>query len=384
MITKVFASTSGSFLFCLEEIKRRLERELPQFDFLIFSIHPHFPEEDIIPLIEHVFQTENYLGFSSIASFWNNKIVEKGVVCTAVKFTRNGKVNFYVDSIDSTSKQIDQLATYLNSNKRAFHFALFNYFEEVGFLLDQLSAQITYSPIDNIIGGLCSTTNHHPTTIYAKKAIIRRGFALLSFWNCQVETGISLGFKPYGITYEVAKGEKNIIYQVDDSRPFSPLIKRFFRGIENPTVEYLWYAPIYLLDEEKDYLATLRTFKELHEDGIEFFGPVKKGDKFKLSFATPQDLLREDERIAWEVKKRIRRPEMVFNVSCIARQYVLEDRRQEEVEIYTNVFNTYLFGFFSFGEIGPDIYRRRLKLFNETSLIVAIREKDRNEGRDKD
>jgi hypothetical protein len=382
VVTKVFASTSGSFLFCLEEIRRRLERELPEFDFLLFYIYPHFPEEDIIPLIEQVFQTDKYLGFSSISSFCNNHIIEKGVVCTAIKFTKGGSVEIFADSVEVKATDIGRLADYFNGNTDAFHFTLFNYFEDVGILLEKLSDRLTYYPINNIIGGLCSTVDKKPTTIYCNGKIIHHGLAILSFRDCLIETGISLGFKPYGITYTVSKGEGNVIHEVDDNRPFSPLIRRFFRGMKDNDIRYLWYAPIYLLDEEQEYLATLRTFKEIREEGVEFYGPVKKGNKFKLSFATPQDLLEEDERVAWEVKKRIQRPELVFNVSCIARQYVLEEHRQREVEIYTNVFNTYLSGFFSFGEIGPDIYRRRLKLFNETSLIAAIRERSPNEGRD--
>ena len=60
--------------------------------------------------------------------------------------------------------------------------------------------------------------------------------------------------------------------------------------------------------------------------------------------------------------------------SCIAREYILANKQKEEVKIYYKIFKAPLFGFFTYGEIGPDKMHKKLKLYNETSLILAIKE----------
>jgi hypothetical protein len=76
-----------------------------------------------------------------------------------------------------------------------------------------------------------------------------------------------------------------------------------------------------------------------------------------------------------KIKSIINYPEFAINFSCIARQYVLEDKQNQESEIYTSVLNCPLFGFFTFGEIGPDKYYKKLNLYNETSLLLAVKER---------
>ena len=78
--------------------------------------------------------------------------------------------------------------------------------------------------------------------------------------------------------------------------------------------------------------------------------------------------------MAKKVKDKIKKPDIIFNFSCIARQYILDDKQEEEIRIYYQTFKTPLFGFFTFGEIGPDRMHKRLKLYNETSILLAIRE----------
>jgi len=74
------------------------------------------------------------------------------------------------------------------------------------------------------------------------------------------------------------------------------------------------------------------------------------------------------------LRKRIDNPELAFDFSCMARQYAMEEMQTEEPKIYTKSLNTNLFGFFTYGEIGPDKKFKKLKLYNETSLLVAMRE----------
>ena len=85
-------------------------------------------------------------------------------------------------------------------------------------------------------------------------------------------------------------------------------------------------------------------------------------------------LLKADEKNAKELKEKIS-PELIFNFSCAAREFILEDKKMEENEIYSQILNAPLFGFFTYGEIGPDYKFTTSKLYNQSSLVVAIKEK---------
>ena len=379
MRTKIVYSQECALLYSLEEIKEKLRNSKENFDFFIFSIHPKYGYEDVNYLIKKTFKTENYIAFHAVDAFNNARIVEEAVVCLAIKFERNGYIKtFYVEDIDKNDEALEKTVKYINSNPDALHIILAGLAEDkFALFLDKLSERINYSPMNNIIGGISSGYDKGDEILtyqFIKNLTIKHGFVVLSLKNIAFSIDISLGFIPYGITYTIKRAENREIYEVDDHKPIKKIIQDLLNGIENPDIRYLWYVPIYILDDKEGYVATVRTPAKLKEESVEFYGPVKEGDKFKLSFATPDNLIKEDTLCAKRVKEKLKHVELALNFSCIARQYVLEDKQEEELKVYASVLNSHLFGFFTFGEIGPDREFKKLKLYNETSLIVGVRE----------
>jgi len=380
MVIKLFSSSKTSLLFCFEDLEKKLKKELSDYDFLLFSIHPEFPIDDVNVLIKRVFKTKNYAAFHTINTFKNELILEKGVVLLAIKFEKRGKVkNFYIEDITNfkNDDSIDRCAKYLNENQDKFHIILASLSEEkFGYFIEELSNKIDYSPVNNIIGGISSGIKINEelrTYQFIDDKIIKKGFIILSFSNVRYKIDVSLGFKPYGITYKITRCEGNKLIKVDN-RNFVEIAKGFLKDIKEPDIRYLWYLPINIIDERDGYVATMRTIEEIEENYVKFFGPLKNNQHFKVSFATADEILEEDKKCALKIKKEFKTPEVAFNFSCVARQYVLEDRQKEEVQIYTKILDTYIFGFFTFGEIGPDKMYKKLKLYNETSLLVAMEE----------
>ncbi|MFP3206951.1 MAG: FIST C-terminal domain-containing protein [Hydrogenobaculum sp.] len=378
MIVEVFSSSKKSFFLALKELKDQVDERFDSYDFLIFSIHPKYGYQDIPYLIEKVFQANHYAGFHAVNAFENENIIE-GVVLIAMKFEKDGKANlFYVEDIEKEDA-LERTSHYLNTFNDKLHVVVGGLCKEkFGLFIEKLSEKLEYHPVKNIIGGLSSgykVGNKVLTYQFVNNIVIKNGFFILTFDNIDYDIGVALGFKPYGITYEIKKADGYKLYTVDDNKNFSYIAQNFLKDFDNFDIRYLWYTPINILDEEDGYVATLRTFKEIGKDYVEFFGQVKEGQHFKLSFATSEELLEEDFKIAKKVKDIINNPDFAINFSCIARQYVLEDKQDKELEIYTSVLNCPLFGFFTFGEIGPDKHYKKLKLYNETSLLLAVREK---------
>ncbi|WOE69786.1 FIST C-terminal domain-containing protein [Hydrogenimonas thermophila] len=381
MKVKVYSSLNLSLKPALKNIKNKIKKDFENINFLLFIIHPEY-SCDVNESIQEVFGKINYAAFHAIDAFNNRKIVEKAVTVTAFKFEKNTKIKkFWIEDIRNYEKDnsIQKTAKYLNKNSNDFHIVLAGYTEDrFGSFLEKLSNNINYNPVNNIIGGISSgmvIDNELRSWQFTNDTTIKNGFLILSFENVEADIGISLGFKPYGITYKISKAEQSKLYIVDGYINFAKTARNLLKNIENSDPKYLWYLPLNILNEQDGYVSTLRTIERIEDDYVKLFGPVEEGQHFKLSFATADELINSDIETVNILKEKMKSPDITFNFSCVARQYILDDKQQKEIEIYADTFDAPLFGFFTFGEIGPDKMHKKLKLYNETSLIIAMREK---------
>ena len=381
MKTKVYSSSKNIFIDALKELKNQIEKDFEKIDFLLFALPPKFGK-DVPKKIETIFQNIDYAGFHAISAFKDDSITEDSVTVAVFQFKKRAKVKkFYIEDIRNFEKDntIEKTANFLNNNKNSIHIILAGLAEEkFALFLEKLSSCINYNHIDNIVGGISSgevIDEELKTWQFIDGKTIKNGFIIISFENIKAKIGISLGFKPYGITYKITKAKDSKIYEVDNGVNFTEVAKRLLRGIENPDFRYLWFLPLNILDETDGYVSTLRTIEKVNSEYVKLFGPVKKGQYFKLSFATEDDIIEEDKNVAKKIKAEIN-PEIIFNFSCVAREYILGDRKEEEIKTYVDIFKTPAFGFFTFGEIGPDKYFKKLKLYNETSLLIGLKEND--------
>ena len=377
MIVRSSFSERKSLYFALDELKGELRNFLPDYDFLIFAVHPKFGYQDVPYFIKKVFRTNDWIAFHAVDGFSNEKVVD-GISLLALKFEGRGDLDiFYIEDI-CKEEALKSAANYFNENREKLHLFFGGLCEhKLGYFIENLGKLLDYRPVNNIIGGISSGFNSNGEVLtyqFFGNLIIKNGFLVLSFSNVEFDIGISLGFKPYGIAYRIKKASGYRIYKVDDDRNFSYLVQNLMKGLTND-VRNLWYCPINILDENDGYVSTLRSFKEIGKDYVEFFGPVKEGEMFKFSFGDKYEILDEDRKTAQKVKKNVKYPDFLINYSCLARQYVLEDLNHVENEIYMEVLNAPLFGFFTYGEIGPDKFFKALKFYNQTSLLCAIREK---------
>jgi hypothetical protein len=69
-------------------------------------------------------------------------------------------------------------------------------------------------------------------------------------------------------------------------------------------------------------------------------------------------------------------PQLVMAVSCVGRKIVLDNRIEEEIEVMKDIFgeNTFLFGFYSYGEISPVVAHKSCELHNQTISIATMLE----------
>ena len=373
MKVNIYSSNKFDLFEALKDIKNQIQKDFKKIDFLLIALNPKYNSID--KEISIIFPNIKYAAFHAIDSFKNDEITTN-ITISVFEFEKNANVNlYYVDSInfDNIKKTID----YLNKNKTCFHIMITCFNEQISKYLNAISDNLDYNPINNIIGGISSGVeidSELRTWQFINNKIIKNGLIIVSFKKVKAKIGISLGFEPYGITYKITKAKLYKLYEVDYGIKFSTIAKKLLKGIKNIDKKYLWYIPLNILDEKDGYVATLRIVKEVKRDYVELFGDVKNGQKFKLSFATEDDLLEKDKEVAVNLIQQIKEVDTIFNFSCVARQYILDKKQKEEIKIYYKIFKAPLFGFFTFGEIGPDKMHKKLKLYNETSLLLTMKE----------
>ena len=379
MISKIYSASESTISLCVDRLYEKFSKDFDSADFLFFAIHPDFGMEHINETIKTTFDTKNFLAFHAVDSFENTIIVEKGVTLCSINFEKKGKIkSFYIEDIQA-KESLKKSAEYLNANSDNFHIFIGGLCGgKIAHFIEELSTKLTYKTLDNIVGGVSSgdlTSEELLTYQFIDNKVIKNGFVIVSFENIEYSTGVSFGFQPYGIIYEITKVKGTKLYTLDDGKSASYMATKMLEHIGVCDVRYLWYIPFAIFNKERGYINSLRTISKITDEYIEFFAPVKKGDFFKLSFATNEDLLQEDGRIARKTVQKLSNPEIAFNFSCVARQYVLEEYQDKELKTYIDIFGINLFGFFTFGEIGFDKAHKEFKFYNETSLIAIMREK---------
>ena len=354
MISRIYCSTNETLFLALEEIflEFRDDYFLNDFDFIIFAISPEYNPQDINPTIKRMFKTDNYLAFNAINAFANTSI-NKGVTALFIKFENKGKINI------KTKQNLKKL------DKNKLHMIFMPYKE------GQCTCEIVKNSNLSLIGGVCSGDEAY---VYFNSHIEKDNPVILEFENVEYEFGISLGYRPIGPTYKVNLAKENKVYVVD-FEDTSMLAKKLLKNTDGD-IRNLWYSPLLVISDKNGMVDVVRTFKDIKDNlYVEFFGYIEPNSQIKLSFATNNMLLEEDEKIAKKVKEKLAEPEVVFNFSCVAREYVLADKKEKESEIYSKILNAPVFGFFTYGEIGPDNELKTSKLYNQSSLVVAIKEK---------
>ncbi len=357
----------------------RRERGEKPYDFVMIALSYRYPVERVTGAIERHVEGRDYLAFHSTDSFCDTRIVNEGVTALFISFERGGKVECFVGREISSQKEtvLTETVSYLKERSEAAHLMVAGLcHNQMAFFVNSLSEHEI--PTNNILGGISSgfTIDGETNTYqFCRGEVIRDGFVIVTFHHVQMASSVAMGFGPVGTQYTITKAEGYRLYEVDNGHPFSQTIQKLTEHIEDFEAKYLWYTPVVILEDGKrQELLTLRTFRNMSEEWVEFYGPVKEGQLIKLSYGEAEDLLDADKKSVRKLKQELPDPELLINFSCTARQYVLEESQEAENIAYLEEMKAPLFGFFTFGEIGHDPQKKSLQFYNETSLLIGMRE----------
>jgi len=384
MYARVFYSKNPVLELAIEETIIRYKNhsrswDKKGFDFVVAAYDPNIYPYDshVIEVFDNYFGKNRWLAFHSVASFANAKTVESGFVALFLKFTSKGKVHVRTfNGLNSNyTSLVKETANYLTKHREDLNVAITTFSGGLpGFFIESLQNRLDFFP--NLIGGVASgieTQRRIIDFIYTSEGIVEDGFAIISFTNVKHAFGVAFGHSLVGPIYQITDAKRNYIKEIE-GRPAVELLKVLFKGLEDKLPELFWYTPIVILDETTEDIALLRSYQKEEGGYLYFYGPIKKGWRFRFAFAHKDRLLEADLKEALNIRRKLNNVELAFNFSCLHRQYLLENKYREEAKIYSSILNAPLFGFFTLGEIGPDKRGHKLRYYNETSLVVGLKE----------
>lgn len=369
----------------IENIKKTFKPDL----FIIYMPYKYFEDKNFKLINEAVHPVETII-ISTVATVKDDQLIYNSIGGVALKFKKDGNVT--VKSKNNISRDIKSSALFLEDSLIP---------EKDGTnLIFSTSSNLSVHRILSIVfdkrkdirlyGGIASSdAEDFRTYVSHNGEIIKDGFLILNLHNIYSFNTVSMGFIPVGTTYTVTKAKNNKIYALDDI-PVSYLLNNLLNntGITvdqlDPvkTSQIMWEFPFLFIDEEGHISHMLVPMMyDVKDGGYAFYGEVIKGSKIKLGTGDSEDILIDVKLRAGEFRqicKRKGNPELILNITCTARNYILlsDKKEKDEQRIYhENLKEIPITGFLTFGEIGPDRMGKPGKFYNETSILIGLVER---------
>jgi len=131
------------------------------------------------------------------------------------------------------------------------------------------------------------------------------------------------------------------------------------------------------MKENKDAVPIVRTILSIDEEkkSMTFAGNIPQGSFVRLMKGNLDKLIDASYNAASQIAANLStEPELALVVSCVGRKIVLGNRIEEELEVVKEVFgkNILICGFYSYGEISPNLNKVACELHNQTMTVTTI------------
>lgn len=360
------------------QVKNVMDSDFEPTLAFIFSSIAH----EIAPLSE-VFTKHSIdiIGATTSGEFINDEIFEKSIVVMLMDMNRDF-YRVYFKEVPEYSNSYDSGKVLAKFSKEHFenpaYITVFSIAINGELLMDGI--RDTLQSDFAIFGGMAGDdATMVATYAFTNGQSSDNGLATLVIDTDKVEvSGLAIcGWEPLGATNVITKAEGNVIYTIND-KPAVDIFKDFFGEYHSVNEDDGTLAiasaqyPIQIKRGEGSVLRAPLTVNE--EDGsLIMAGPIKKGEEFRFSIAPGFEIIEKTIDGFKDFHKSTKGADALILFSCMARHLSLGPLVEQEIEGISEIWNTPLVGFFTYGEIGLNI-SGRAEYYNETCSLVALKE----------
>jgi hypothetical protein len=344
------------------------ERHLCQESLLKQWLNEHFPD---VPV----------MGCSTAGEIIGTEVHDDAMVVTAIEFESARTV---LQSIEFESA----------SDSKEVGTALANQFDQTGlrwiFVLSdglningsQLIEGMNRVLPSNVIitGGLAGDGNQFEnTTVCINQQQDDHKVVALGLYgdHLQIGYGSKGGWDPFGPDREVTHSKDNVLYKLDNQSALS-LYKTYLGEYAKDLPASGLLFPLKIIGPSgQSQVRTLLAIND-EEDSMTFAGDIPEGHYARLMKANFDRLIMGASNAAEQAQTTsgVESAELAILISCVGRKMVLEQRIEEEVESVQEILGTQpvLTGFYSYGEICPQMNHEQSTFHNQTMTITVLSE----------
>ena len=241
--------------------------------------------------------------------------------------------------------------------------------------------QFNLSEAVPITGGLAGAYDHFSATYSGLNHIGTEGKVIgVGFYGDNLKIGYSsrAGWTAFGPERFITKSTNNILFELNEE-PIIDFYKKYLDGLFDNMVEAIRIYPLGIKTENgQDRL--LRAFLNYNPEngGALFAGDMPEGSKVRMMRSNINSLIDAAGEAATSCTQPfgIEDPDLAICISCVGRQFVLQDWTNEEIDDITSVFGVKIpiAGFYSYGEISPQGLNQKSALHNHTMTITTFKE----------
>lgn len=352
---------------------------------LLFASLPEEKVKQEFREILKYFPTSVIIGASTSGEIFDDEVYDGTIVLSIAKFESTILQNHISNTIDNATSYEDgvTIAQQLNHDNLRGIFILSDGLKTNGSKLTQGIASVVDSNIV-VSGGLAGDQDKFEKTWIISEGVFKdANVCAVGFYGEHIHFQASSkgGWDSLGLRRTVTKSKDNILYELD-GKPSLEIYKRYLgdKAKELPSSGLLF--PLEIHEENAQKESQVRTVLAIDEvqQSITFAGDIPQNAHVTFMKANFNRLVNGAGESAemLDFSYYNNEPLLCIAISCVGRKLVLKSRISEEVEAVKEVLpttQTYLIGFYSYGEISP-LTSGTCSLHNQTMTLTTIWESD--------
>jgi hypothetical protein len=364
-----------------QNVKGSLEGAEPQLVF-VFAHTAFFKNHAGILEVRSLYPSAILAGCSTSGEIADTEVHEGSISLTAVHFDST-EVRAFTQKIESPSESFEtgqKLGNLFDTTDLAYVMLLTD-----GLVVNgtKLLAGLRASALVNIevTGGMAGdAADFKETFVLDENGEPQRGMiAALGFYSKTLKVGFASmgGWDSFGTERVITKSESNILYELD-GQPALSVYKTYLGDQAEKLPGSALLFPL-SMRAQADKAPVVRTILGVDETtgSMTFAGDMPQGASVRLMRANVDRLIDGAEIAAkTAIENYPAKPELALLVSCVGRKLVMKQVVEEEIEAVRSVLgqDTYLAGFYSYGEICPFEKGGFSELHNQTMTITLLSE----------
>jgi len=350
---------------------------------LIFASRMILEQEQLLQDLRQVYPDGQLLGCSTAGEICGSAVLDDTLICTAIQFehTRIRGAKSVITSKQDSFQAGATLGEALPHDELVHVLALSDGLHVNGSdLVRGLTSNLP--PQVKVTGGLSGDGGLFSKTLVAwNDSAKEKQVAVLGLYGSRLQVGYGSlgGWDPFGPERLITRSDGNILYQFDGTSAlelYKQYLGKHAEGL--PATGLLFPLSLRFEGREDRLVRTILAIDE-KEQSMTFAGDVPEGAYAQLMKANFDRLVDGAVGAAKLSYASIGSftPELALLISCVGRKMILKQRVEEEVEGVQEVLgpDVTLTGFYSYGEISPQVASGRCELHNQTMTITTLAEK---------